>query len=57
MLAVFIRSPELIKEANGSHEVRYVHPRSCVPPPVGLATRLRDFATNHPGKESAPLRL
>ena len=46
MLEVFIRSPRLIKGANGSHEVRYVPPRSCAPPRVGLATRLCDFATN-----------
>ena len=46
MLAVFIRSPRLIKGANGSHEVRFVPPRSCGPPRVGLATRLCDFATN-----------
>ncbi len=52
MPAVFIRSPGLIKKANGSHEVRRVPPRSCAPPCVGLATRLCDSATNRLGKEA-----
>ena len=53
MLVVFIRSPGLIKGANGSHEVRYVPPRSCAPPRVGLATRLCDFATNRRGERGS----